>query len=212
MDDPYDALGLARDATPEQIKAAHRKGVKANHPDQAGGDRATFDKIQRGYEVLINPERRKRFDETGDDGYRSADAHRAAIMARINLYLAGAASQPGDIDYSDLKATILRAIAADIETICTHELECMRQVKRLKTMRRRFKIRKPRPGEKLNADAGLVDLALAGRIYELERALLGAPNDKAMLEQVAAAFKALDYEVEQTQGAWFTTTATSTVF
>jgi len=64
-DDPYAALGVARDATPEQVRKAHRRAAKRTHPD-AGGDPEEFRRVNGAYMVLSDPARRKRYDETGD--------------------------------------------------------------------------------------------------------------------------------------------------
>jgi hypothetical protein len=64
--DPYDILGVARDAGEEQIKVAYRKRAKAAHPD-SGGDTETFSQLQKAYELLLDPVRRKVFDDTGYD-------------------------------------------------------------------------------------------------------------------------------------------------
>ena len=66
MTDPYDILGVARDAGEEQIKAAYRKRAKAAHPD-SGGDTDAFSQLQKAYELLLDPVRRKVFDDTGYD-------------------------------------------------------------------------------------------------------------------------------------------------
>lgn len=62
---PYVVLGLVRDSTEHQIKAAHRQHAKRLHPD-IGGDRAAFEAVQRAYDLLMDPERRAHFDQTGD--------------------------------------------------------------------------------------------------------------------------------------------------
>ncbi|NLR98447.1 DnaJ domain-containing protein [Rhizobium sp. P38BS-XIX] len=66
MTDPYEILGVARDANDEQIKAAYRKRAKAAHPD-SGGDTDAFARLQKAYELLLDPTRRKVFDDTGYD-------------------------------------------------------------------------------------------------------------------------------------------------
>ncbi|KAI0080479.1 DnaJ-domain-containing protein [Panus rudis PR-1116 ss-1] len=69
--DHYAVLGLSHlryKATPEQIKIAHRKKVLKHHPDKKAGaigdsnDDAFFKCIQKAFEVLTNPERRRQFD------------------------------------------------------------------------------------------------------------------------------------------------------
>src|SRR6478752_7702090 len=63
---PYEILGVRRDATDEQVKAAYRRRAKATHPD-SGGDPEAFGRVQKAYELLLDPVRRKVFDDTGYD-------------------------------------------------------------------------------------------------------------------------------------------------
>jgi curved DNA-binding protein CbpA len=64
--DPYETLGLARDADEQAIKAAWRKAAKTAHPDQ-GGDVEGFGRLQACYDLLKDPVRRKVYDNTGYD-------------------------------------------------------------------------------------------------------------------------------------------------
>lgn len=48
---PYDILGVAKSASWEEIKKAHRKMAMKHHPDK-GGNPADFRKIQAAYEIL----------------------------------------------------------------------------------------------------------------------------------------------------------------
>lgn len=64
--DLYETLGVAKDASPEAIKAAHRRAVKATHPD-VGGAPADFERVQLAYGILSDQRRRARYDETGHD-------------------------------------------------------------------------------------------------------------------------------------------------
>ncbi|AYG63096.1 J domain-containing protein [Rhizobium jaguaris] len=66
MTDPYEILGIGRDASEEQIKTAYRKRAKTAHPD-SGGDVDAFGRLQKAYELLLDPVRRKLFDDTGYD-------------------------------------------------------------------------------------------------------------------------------------------------
>ncbi|MDQ0559760.1 curved DNA-binding protein CbpA [Rhizobium mesoamericanum] len=63
---PYEILGVRRDATDDQVKAAYRRRAKATHPD-SGGDPEAFSRVQKAYELLLDPVRRKVFDDTGYD-------------------------------------------------------------------------------------------------------------------------------------------------
>lgn len=61
---PYEVMGVSKDAPQKAIKAAYRKLSGLHHPDK-GGDRDRFEELKTAYDVLIDPERRKRYDETG---------------------------------------------------------------------------------------------------------------------------------------------------
>lgn len=65
MIDPYEALGLPRDATSEDIRKAYRQRAKKAHPD-AGGSTEEFEAISRAMTLLTDPVRRERFDDYGD--------------------------------------------------------------------------------------------------------------------------------------------------
>lgn len=61
----YDILGVDRDATGEQIKKAFRRLARESHPDANPGDptaETRFREAAESYEVLSDPERRRRYD------------------------------------------------------------------------------------------------------------------------------------------------------
>jgi DnaJ-class molecular chaperone len=65
MAELYEELGLTKDATPDEVKAAFRRRAQATHPDKEGGSEAEFKTVKHAYEVLSDPARRKSYDETG---------------------------------------------------------------------------------------------------------------------------------------------------
>src|ERR1700722_11770798 len=71
--DLYVTLGLARGATPTDIKRAYKRLARKYHPDINPGDRtsaAHFRQIAEAYETLINPDRRRWYDSTGESEMR----------------------------------------------------------------------------------------------------------------------------------------------
>ncbi len=64
--DFYTALGLPRDASPEEIRRAYHEAAQRLHPDknQAPGETEMFLEVQQAYEVLSNPARRVQYDAT----------------------------------------------------------------------------------------------------------------------------------------------------
>ena len=62
--DPYEVLGAVHEATPEGLKRLYRELAKSHHPN-AGGDREKWDQLSEAYQILIDPDRRAFFDQTG---------------------------------------------------------------------------------------------------------------------------------------------------
>ena len=66
--DYYETLGVTRTASPVEIKQAFRKLARLHHPDVAKNKiagEAKFKEINEAYEVLGDPEKRRRYDELG---------------------------------------------------------------------------------------------------------------------------------------------------
>jgi molecular chaperone DnaJ len=71
MADPYETLGVARDAGDAEIKRAYRTLARELHPDLNPGDAAAearFKEVAQAYELLSNPEARARYDRFGEAG------------------------------------------------------------------------------------------------------------------------------------------------
>jgi curved DNA-binding protein CbpA len=96
---PYEVLGVAREASQEEIHDTYRRLAKRYHPDLNGGDKEAelrFKEISAAHELLSHPPARERFDRGGDS----------------------AASDPSDADYgrfyhgaSDADARMRRPMA-----------------------------------------------------------------------------------------------------
>jgi curved DNA-binding protein len=89
--DYYQILGVPKDAAPKAIKSAFRKLARQHHPDVNPGDKAAeekFKSINEAYEVLSDPEKRKKYDTLGADWEKYQQA----------------GGQPGGFDYSQWAA------------------------------------------------------------------------------------------------------------
>ena len=74
--DYYRILGVDRKADDKAIKSAYRKLARKHHPDVSKGAGAAekFKEINEAYEVLSDPEKRRRYDSLGPDWQRYAGA------------------------------------------------------------------------------------------------------------------------------------------
>jgi len=70
--DPYEVLGVPRDASADEIKSAYRRLARLYHPDvnKEPGAEDKFKEVGEAYSVLSDPERRAKFDRFGsmEDG------------------------------------------------------------------------------------------------------------------------------------------------
>ncbi len=75
--DYYKVLGVKKSATQDEIKKAYRKLAVKYHPDKNEGDKASeekFKEISEAYEVLGDPEKRKKYDQLGANWKQYQDA------------------------------------------------------------------------------------------------------------------------------------------
>ena len=69
--DPYEVLGVGRNANADEIKKAYRKLAIKHHPDKNPGDQAAEEKFKEAasaYEILSDAEKKARFDRFGHAG------------------------------------------------------------------------------------------------------------------------------------------------
>ena len=93
--DFYEVLGVGRDAGESDIKKAYRQMALKYHPDKNPGDKEAEDKFKEAaeaYEVLSDPEKRRRYDQFGHQGVGGAAGNGGHHMNMDDIF-----SQFGDI-------------------------------------------------------------------------------------------------------------------
>lgn len=101
----YEVLGVEVGATQSHIKAAYKRRAQQTHPDKVGGQADEFKRLQSAYAILSDPERRARYDQTGDDiSATGRDLHGQALSAMADLVVR--LVEQADVEYSDIIALL----------------------------------------------------------------------------------------------------------
>jgi curved DNA-binding protein CbpA len=134
---PYELLGVRPSADAAEIKAAYRTLAKVHHPD-AGGDGDRFAEITLAYDVLMDPARRKLYDETGRIEDEPVDAKNQ--QARQVLYDMVAHALMGDPDPTSVNLVFQMESNLQQQIAATHKQNHVlkRALDRATKMEKRF--------------------------------------------------------------------------
>ncbi len=104
--DPYSVLGVARDATHDDLKKAYRKLAGKLHPDKNPGNakaEADFKEVNQAYDVLGDAKKRALFDEFGADALRDGfDAERMRQYKRWADQQRGGGGGGAPVDFESI--------------------------------------------------------------------------------------------------------------
>ncbi|MBP1874734.1 Chaperone protein DnaJ [Ensifer adhaerens] len=185
MIDPYEMLGVDRDANDQTIRTAYRKAAKAAHPD-SGGDAEQFARLQAVYELLKDPVRRKVFDDTGYDPQLAEPRDLKGLMmleTLVNDFILDE-REPGSFDPV---AAMRRKLSDDIVKSRFHILELERH---------RARVRKhlDRLGRRPETD--VLGSMLRARSRSIAEAIKTTEEQIKTIEQAYEMLEGYSYELE----------------
>ena len=102
FEDYYQSLGVKRGASQDEIKRAYRKLARKYHPDvnKSSGAEAQFKQISEAYEVLKDPDKRKRYDQLGADWKAGQDFTPPPGFEGVRFEFGGRPGRGGGFSFS----------------------------------------------------------------------------------------------------------------
>jgi len=176
-DDLYGELGVPADADVAAIRKAYRRRALDVHPDH-GGSPAQFAVVKRAVDVLSDPERRRKYDATGDAAETTPDIEGSQILELISAVLdstLGQMAQRGDIERAfqcnlvDLLSQQIGAIRGEIKGNISRLKEALKINERLLGRFKRVRKKKGEDGEQPNR----MEAVIAGRVSAIRQQIAG---------------------------------------
>jgi curved DNA-binding protein CbpA len=142
---PYEVLGVKKDAALKQIRAVYRVLSQVYHPDKKDGNREMFEQIKLAHDILTDPHRRKRYDTTGRTDISPVTPERVQIFIDETMRtVIRATRQDGSTDdpvFENIRDKLLLSIMASRAPIKNERFKLERQLERCVRMIERFKAR-----------------------------------------------------------------------
>lgn len=193
----YAILGVPETATQDEIRRAYRRRARVCHPDR-GGDPDDWERLCLAYETLSDPDRRRRYDQTGDRPSAQPeepheDTKLMVILAQIiqNVVCGQESSDVRTIDVVEAVKTNMHQMEQRIvEGILTTES----RISRNKEVTRRLRKRRRRSDSQ-----DLLRMVLRGQREELRRVKEKQTEDLSLHRRVIRVFEGYDYEADIAQ-------------
>lgn len=184
MNNLYETLGIGEGATPKQIKRAYRRIMKEIHPDKNDGVRhPEHEDFQTAYDVLMDPDRRAEYDETGTvDGI---DKARQRIIALVQDAVKQMDSE--SVKHADIKAAIINALQDEKKHLDINIGTVERKAEIMQEMARRTKA---------GMRAVFIPQMLYAGIKEVEKVIEEARKDIEAVDDAIKIMEDFEYEFE----------------
>lgn len=184
----YDVLGVDKNASQEDIKKAYRDKAKENHTDR-GGDNDKMVAINKAWNVLQDPARRKRYDETGEQTETPFEQKFAAFTQDVFVKIVYDAP---NVEKSNLIDAFIAYAEKILEEMDKQKEDIDDKISRLNKVIKRLK--KKKKGKNQN---NVIALVLEGNISALTQALHKLEEDIKFIGDCKEVISHYDYKFEE---------------
>ena len=216
-DSPYKILGVEKTAGKEEMRTAFKTLAKKHHPDVAGGENETFNRIKAAYDLLMDDKARQLYDDfgviPGDDSSQLRMQAMQGLSIMFGQLLAEIASDGQALEETDVFGLLGNHISKEIGNreaeVSKLKEEEKRLVAALKTVKERMKCK---GAQNIFAEGLQASIAhIPGVIAMKEREKLLLREMQAVLKDYSFEFtrKARGSTVIMRMPAMFTTTSTT---
>lgn len=167
--DLYSILGVSKDADKNVIKKAYRKKAKDTHPDMPRGSSKKFALVKKAHDILMDDDRRKKYDATGDESEAQPDNAFSAVVGIIANALGCVLADLANKGQSPLETDLVYETRQKIRnSICEFQKQCRIQNGMLDFERKIFgRFKKKKKSEETN----VFDSIISSRISGLEQSI-----------------------------------------
>lgn len=141
---PYEVMGLGHDADVVDIQSAYRNRAKVLHPDKPNGSEELFRELQQAYDILSNPRRRERYDQTGsiNDSKATPDRVRKFIKLTMNAVIKARTNsgQTDDPTAENICAKIMGSMRNARRQLDNRIIGVQKELKRCEELTARFEL------------------------------------------------------------------------
>lgn len=192
MRSPYEVLGVSPNARPAAVKRAYRKLASAAHPDRNPGDpdaERRSREINAAWAVLSDPERRKRYDETGRDAVPQPDGADGLTAILVPHLFAIMQNVPREsLERLDVAAELRKRIQRDAAVLADSLVQMRAAADKIDTVLSRLSV------------TGACDVfagPLESERSRVENAIADAETQRTKLERAGAYLRGTSYRINK---------------
>lgn len=183
----YDILGVDESATAEEIKEAYRNSSKENHPDK-GGSSEKMAEINHAHAILINPDKRERYDNTGEEYDQPFDQKFNSFVQEVFMALVDQCKE-NDIAHVDLIKAFKKHVLTVEGNIYKNKAEYKKQISKLEKVLKRVK----------SSKKNLIGNVIQMNIDDLKKKIKACESDLEFIGSCKEVLESYNYEIDPKQ-------------